>query len=115
MVSAIALLYRSPLGLIFFYLATFMQSIIATNIEGVIQHNTPSNIRATTLSLLGFISSVILIPTSIVFGYIARHNVFNAYSFIGIIGLVFLVFWLLRPKSIKLENLHNATPKPQLI
>ncbi len=102
-------LYRSSLGLIFFYLATFLQSIIATNIEGVIQHNTPSSIRATTLSLLGFVCSVILIPTYIAFGYIAKHNVFNAYSFIGIIGLVFMVVWLLRPKEVKKHKLYSIT------
>lgn len=107
-------IYRTPFGLIFFYLATFLQSIISTNVEGVIQHNTPSNIRATTLSLLGFVSSVILIPTSLVFGYIAKHNVFNAYSFIGVIGIIFMVVWLLRPKEVKKHKLYSV-PEPSSI
>ena len=98
--------FKSPIGIIFFYLATFVQSIISTNIEGVIQHNTPSSIRATTLSLLGFVTSIILIPVSLVFGYIARHSVFYAYTFIAIIGLIFLVIWVLRPKSVKKQKLY---------
>ncbi len=104
-------LFHSPLGLLFFYLATFIQSIMSTNVEGVIQHNTPSNIRATILSLLGFVASVILIPTSLIFGFIAKHNVFNAYSFIGVIGLIFMVVWLFRPKQSKMYKLYSA-PEP---
>lgn len=99
-------IYRSPIGLIFFYFATFAQSIISTNVEGLIQYNTPSSIRATTLSLLELVSNVILIPTSIVFGYIAKHNVFNAYTFIATIGLIFGVIWLLRPGAVKGQKLY---------
>jgi MFS family permease len=104
-------IFHSPLGLIFFYLATFTQAIVSTNIEGVIQSNTPSSVRATMLSVLGFSSNILLIPTSIIFGYIARHSVLHAYQFIGIIGLVFALIWVLRPKTVKNQRLYATHPK----
>jgi MFS family permease len=101
-------LFHSPVGLIFFYIATFVQAIVLTNVEGVIQHHTPSNIRATVISVLEFVNSGLMIPIGLAFGYLAKHSIFTAYQFVSIILLVFGAIWLLRPKSIRKEPLHSV-------
>lgn len=102
-------IYRSPFGLIFFYLATFIQAIVSTNIENTIQDNTPSSIRATMLSVVGFVGSAVLIPVSLVFGTIARNNVFDAYLFVAMLGILALIIWYLRPQRV---NYGNSTDYP---
>ncbi len=82
-------------SLIFFYIAGFLYSIIYNQAESAAQDVIPSEIRATTLSVLTFASNFILLPLSLLFGWIANKSVFNAYLMISIVGLLYLVSWLL--------------------
>jgi MFS family permease len=97
--------WRSTFGLILFTIAGFLQSIIMTNLEGVVQENVPSSIRATALSTLSFAYSIIVIPISLIFGVLARHDVFHSYQFTAVIGLLFGLAWFLRPKSVRQSGL----------
>lgn len=101
-------LIHSPLGLIFFYAVTFTQSVVLTNVEGVIQHHTPSSIRATVISCLEFVNSGLMIPIGLIFGYLAKHSIFTAYQFVGVILLILGVVWVFRPKAIRKESLHSV-------
>ncbi len=80
-----------------------------TNIEGVVQDNVPSNVRATALSTLSFSYSILVIPISVVFGYLAKHDVFHSYQFTAANGLLFGLIWFLRPASTRHTTLltHN--------
>ena len=103
-------LWRSTFGIILFTLTGFLESIIMTNIEGVVQDNVPSNVRATALSTLSFSYSIIVIPISIVFGYLARHDVFHSYQFTAGIGLLFGLIWFLRPAAVRHGTLLTKSP-----
>jgi MFS family permease len=94
-------LVHSAYGLIFFYAATFSRGIVSTNVENVIQQHTASSVRATTISLLGFIESVVLIPLSLLFGLLANRTIFDGYRLIALVGLAGGVIWLLKPKRIR--------------
>lgn len=88
-------LIQSRWSLVCFYIAGFLYSVIYNQAEAAVQDITPSEIRATTLSVLTFSSNVVLVPLSLVFGWIAQHSVFNAYFMIAIVGLLYLLSWLL--------------------
>lgn len=81
-------------SLVFFYLAGFLCSIIYNQAESAAQDVIPSEIRATTLSVFTFASNVILVPLSLLFGWLANHSVFNAYLMVAIVGLLYLIIWL---------------------
>jgi hypothetical protein len=89
-------LIHTPWTLVFFYLAGFMYSVIANQAEAAVQDNTPSEIRATTLSVLSFSSNVLLVPLGLLFGWIAQvTNIFYAYLIIAMLGMVYLVSWFM--------------------
>jgi MFS family permease len=115
-------LLQTPWTLVFFYIAGFLYSIIANQTEAAIQDNTPSEIRATTLSVMSFASNVLLVPLGLLFGWIAQQtNVFNAYLMIGVIGVLYLLSWLisgrqaLRPLYMtKAVSRHQPTIEAEL-
>jgi hypothetical protein len=83
-------------GLPFFYGAVFLQAILSNQTEAEFQDNTPSEVRATTLSMLGFAANAILIPLGLLFGYIAEvQTIFSAYKFFALIGLLYVSYWLI--------------------
>jgi MFS family permease len=86
-------LIHSRWSLLFFYIAGFLYSVIYNQAEAAVQDVTPSEIRATTLSVLTFASNVILVPLSVFFGLLAQHSVFNAYFMISAVGLLYLLSW----------------------
>lgn len=89
-------LLQTPWTLVFFFIAGILYSIIANQAEAAIQDHTPSDIRATTLSILSFTSNVALVPLGLLFGWIAEQtNIFNAYIMIAAIGILYLISWLL--------------------
>lgn len=97
----------------FFYLAGFLYSVIANQAEAAVQDNTPSEIRATTLSILSFTSNVLLVPLGLLFGWIGQQtNVFNAYLCIAIIGMLYLVSWLLTGRQM-LQSLYKMPAKTE--
>ena len=68
--------------------------------EAEIQDHTPSEIRATTLSLLGFATNVILIPIGLLFGWITQQvSVYAAYQVLAVVGLIYSIVWLLRGRA----------------
>jgi MFS family permease len=107
--SLIPSLWSLPL----FFLASFLYAIISNQAETAIQDNTPSEIRATTLSLLSFTSNILLIPLGLLFGWIALQSVFNAYLMIAIVGLVYLISWLFRGRKM-LSRIYKTSSKNSL-
>jgi MFS family permease len=101
MVFLIFSLIHSSWGLFFFFLSGFMYSVIANQAEAAVQDNSPSEIRATTLSLLSFSSNVLLVPLGLLFGWIAQEsNIFNAYLMIAIIGVLYLFVWFYKGRAV---------------
>lgn len=96
-------------SLVFFYFACFLYAIIYNQAESAAQDVIPSEIRATTLSVFTFASNVILVPLSLVFGWLANRSVFNAYLMIAIFGLLYLVAWGTYGRSI-LKSVYSIVP-----
>lgn len=89
-------LIHSAWTLVLFYFASFLYSVIANQAEAAVQDVTPSEIRATTLSLLSFATNVLLVPIGLLFGWMATQtDVFDAYFFLGMIGMLYLASWLI--------------------
>jgi MFS family permease len=93
-------LIHSNWSLVFFYIAGFLYSVVYNQAESAAQDVIPSEIRATTLSVLTFASNVILVPLSLFFGLLANKSVFNAYLMISIVGLLYLVSWLISGRKV---------------
>lgn len=101
-------LLHTPWTLAFFYIAGFLYSVIANQAEAAVQDLTPSEVRATTLSVLSFTSNVLLVPLGLLFGWIAQQtNVFNAYLMIAIIGVLYLVSWFLSGRT-TVKSLYSS-------
>lgn len=97
-------------SLAFFYIAGFLFAVVSNQAEAALQDATPSNIRATMLSIFSFASNVILVPLSLLFGWIAdRSNVFNSYLMIALVGLLYLLAWLLGGRRILAQVYHQRT------
>jgi MFS family permease len=97
-------------SLVLFFAAGLLYSIISNQAEAAIQDNTPSEIRATTLSVVNFASNILLIPLGLLFGWITLHsNVFAAYLMIAAIGLIYLVQWLIRGRKIISQTYTSAS------
>ncbi len=68
--------------------------MIHNQAEAAVQDVTPSEIRATTLSVLTFSSNLILVPLGLLFGWLALSSVFNAYLMMSVAGILYLTSWL---------------------
>lgn len=85
---------QSAWGLIMLYFTIFLYYMLRNQTEAEIQDNTPSYVRATTLSVLGFLSNVALIPLGLAFGWLAgAQNVFSSYQMIALIAMLYLIIW----------------------
>lgn len=88
-------------SLVFFYIAGFLFSVINNQAEAAVQDNTPSEIRATTLSVLSFSTNLLMVPLSLLFGWIAQEiDAFAAYFAISVIGLLYLMVWAVKGRKI---------------
>jgi hypothetical protein len=96
-------------SLLFFYIAGFLYSVIYNQAEAAAQDIIPSEIRATTLSVLTFAGNVVLVPLSLLFGWLAQRSVFNAYLMIAIVGLLYLVSWLVTGRK-ELRQIYRRKP-----
>jgi len=96
-------------SLLFFYIAGFLYSVISNQAESAAQDVIPSEIRATTLSVLTFASNVILVPLSLLFGWIAVHSVFNAYLMMAVVGLLYIVSWQISGRR-ELRQVYRRKP-----
>lgn len=83
------------------FLSAVMVFYIVTNqAEAALQDETPSELRATTLSAISFITNISMIPLSLLFGYVAQvYSVFVAYRVFAVVGVVYVVVWFLVSKK----------------
>lgn len=105
--STVFSLIHNRWSLPFFYLAVLLASVIYNQAEAAVQDATPSEIRATTLSVLTFSSNLILVPIGLLFGWLAQSSIFNAYFMISVVvGLLYLLNWLLVGRN-ELRHVHR--------
>jgi MFS family permease len=99
-------------GIIFFLVASFLFSLVANQAEATTQGLVPSGLRATTLSLISFFTNVIMIPLSLLFGYITQNStVFRGYQVFAVIGLIYMAVWLSNGKQkVKLASSRAYVP-----
>ncbi len=87
-------------GLVFFLLASMLYSLVANQTEAAVQGLIPSGLRATIISLISFSTNVVMIPLSLVFGWVTQHyGAFRAYQIFALIGLAYLVVWFTKGRS----------------
>jgi MFS family permease len=87
-------------GVMFFLIASFLFSVITNQTEATVQSKIPSHLRATTLSLTSFITNVVMIPLSLLFGWLTQHyTVFRGYQVFATIGIGYLLYWVVRGKQ----------------
>jgi len=91
----------------FFYLACLLAAVLHNQAEAAVQDVTPSQIRATTLSVLTFSSNLVLVPIGLLFGWLALSSVFNAYLMISVAGLLYLMSWLIVGRN-ELRHVYEA-------
>jgi len=101
-------------SLVFFYLAGFLYSVLYNQAEAATQEIIPSEIRATTLSVLTFAGNVVLVPLSLLFGWLAQHSVFNAYFMVAAVGLLYLASWLVAGRKELRQIYHRKSHASQL-
>jgi MFS family permease len=88
------------IGIAIFFLISFISSMIENQTEAAIQDQTPSALRATTISAISFTTNVFLIPLGLLFGWLAEtYSIYRAYQFFAAIGLIFLLYWLIRGRT----------------
>lgn len=91
---AIFSLISDAAGIVFFLLAAMLYSIAANQAEAAAQGQIPSGLRATTISLISFVTNTVMIPLSLLFGWVTqKYSVFQAYQIFAIIGLAYVVVW----------------------
>lgn len=93
-------LIDSKFGLIFFYLAVLLHAILQNQTEAEIQNHIGSEIRATSISALSFMTNAILVPMGLLFGWVAsQFSVMKSYQLIAVIGLIYLLFWAIKGRK----------------
>lgn len=93
-------LIDSKFGLIFFYLAVILHAILQNQTEAEIQNHIGSDVRATSISALSFMTNAILVPIGLLFGWVAsRYSTMKSYQLVALIGLVYLVFWAVKGRK----------------
>jgi MFS family permease len=102
-------LIQNRWSLVFFYIAGFLYSVIYNQAEASAQDVIPSEIRATTLSVFSFASNVVLVPLSLVFGWIAQRSVFNAFFVVSVVGLLYLLSWIMSGRK-DLQQVFSKQP-----
>lgn len=99
--------WRTPLGLAFFYLCTFSYGIVQNESQVLIQDRIDSSLRATTLSLINFGTSILMIPLGLGFGWLAeRYDVFVAYQMFAAIGITYFIAWIFWKQRIDLRSVE---------
>ena len=105
--------WRTPLGLIFFYLCTFTHGVIQNETQAMLQTNLSSELRATALSLVNFGTSSLMIPLGLGFGWLAEHaNVFVAYQLFAFMGLLYFLAWLFWRKVVLVRPVAEPAMQP---
>ena len=89
-------------GITLFMLQGIAAGALQNQIETRLQENTPSNVRASVLSIISTVGRAIAIPFSIILGLIIKNgNILIATQFIGFISLMILIYWIWANHKIK--------------
>lgn len=94
-------------GILLFMIQAVAAAALVNQIQTRIQDATPSGVRASILSTLSFIGTIISIPASLIIGgVIKNHNVFIALRSVTVLAVITLVFWFI--SSIKQSQLDKT-------
>lgn len=105
--AAFSVIMHLP-SLIFFFFASALFSLVANQVEAAVQEQVSSNIRATTLSLFSFCTNIIMVPLSLVFGWVAQNStVFRGYQLFAVIGLGYALFWTVKSRYVIIHKLNR--------
>ncbi|MCA9350359.1 MFS transporter [Candidatus Saccharibacteria bacterium] len=97
---AIFSLITNASGIIFFLLASMLYSLVSNQAEATAQGLIPSGLRATTISLISFATNVVMIPLSLLFGWVTQqYSVFRAYQIFALVGLLYLIVWFTKGRA----------------
>jgi MFS family permease len=82
-------------SLVLFMVQAIFSAVLLNQIETRIQENTPSNIRASVLSVLSAVGRGISIPASFVLGWLfSEYSALWALRFVSVIALLIWLYWL---------------------
>lgn len=87
-------------SLVFFFVASVLYAVTTNQAEATAQGMIPSSLRATTLSLTSFLTNVVMVPLSLVFGWLTQHHsIFRSYQVFSVLGLSYLIVWFATGRS----------------
>jgi MFS family permease len=116
-VSASFAIVQHAIGIGLFWLFWGMAEMVGNVAETEVQHETPSNIRATVISVIGFFGNLIGIPLLLAYtAYFKTAGVFAANRIIIAVAIVVLLLTLLvrPPKLLSTEVANSLPPKPTI-
>jgi MFS family permease len=97
-------------GIVFFMAAACLYSLVTNQAEATIQGATPSHVRATTISIISFCTNIVMIPLSLLFGWVAQNNTsLQAFQVFAAIGMAYVIAWLLWGRRHMREAHTSAT------
>lgn len=91
----------NPFSLVLFMVQAVASAALINQIETRIQENTPSSVRASTLSVLSALGRAISIPASLLLGWLfAQYNALWALRFIAVMAIIILFYWFWTSRNI---------------
>jgi MFS family permease len=97
---AIFSLMTNASGIVFFLLASMLHSLVTNQAEATAQGLIPSQLRATTISLISFATNSVMVPLSLLFGWAAgAYSVFRAYQIFALVGLLYVIVWFVKGRA----------------
>ncbi len=98
-------LIKSSLGLAIFFAVVAINGLVNLQAETCIQGEVDSSLRATSISLISFGTNVILVPLSLLFGWISQQfGIYWGFRFFATIGLGYLIFWFSSSRKLTRVN-----------
>lgn len=89
-------------SLVLFMIQAVASAAMLNQIETKVQHNTPSAVRASTLSLLSAAGRGIVVPFSFLVGWITRdYDVIWSLRLVSLVALLAVLYWLVVNKNEK--------------
>lgn len=82
---------------ILLFILLIVRGVLDNKMQTAIQDRVESNIRATSLSVVGFFTNIISIPTILIFGYISRvYDITVAFLAFGVLLSIIIAYLYLR-------------------
>ena len=89
-------------GIVLFMIQAVASAAMLNQIETKIQHNTPSNVRASILSVVNSIGRVIVVPSGLLIGWLIRdYDVLWALRFVSLLALASVIYYFINTKFAK--------------